>query len=239
MTRQTLQVTTKQGPTAVSKQGFLISISGIDGSGKSSNALALWENLRNQGLPAVQAWAGLKPALSYPFLAVVRLLGYTRRIRVRGLVFFRRDLRRNRAILKLWPLVVALDFFPKALVSVWLPLKRRKVIVSDRYVFDLLAELIQETNIGAKARNLLLNMVPRPNIAFLIDVDHSLAWERAMVPGRAREQPYYDLAERRKVYLDLAREYGMIVLDGSDQLSRNSRQILQQTLGAMQQVHQS
>lgn len=237
MTGQTVQLAMKRDSGIHAKSGFMISISGIDGSGKSSNAVALSQNLRKHGMPTVQAWAGLKPMLSYPFLAVVRLLGYTRRIQVGGLVFFRRDIRRNQAILKLWPLIVALDFLPKAVVSVWLPLRRKKVVISDRYIFDVLAELIHETGLGARAKNLLLNMVPRPDIAFLMDVDQGLAWERAMVPGRAREQPYYDLGERRKVYLDLARQYGMIVLDGSRQVSQNSQRILQQTLDAMRRLN--
>jgi thymidylate kinase len=216
-----------------SNRGFLISISGIDGSGKSSNAIALANGLRENGLAVSRSWTGYKHALSYPFLALLRLVGYTHRIKVRGLVFFKRDIRRNKVIARLWPIAIALDFVPKALVAVALPLYQGKIVVSDRYVYDVIAELTQDSNMSVRIRNVLLHLVPRPNIAFLMDVDENIAWERAMVPGRAPEQPYYDLGQRRRIYRDIARTNGIIVLDGSRDLSLNRKQILQMTLNAM------
>lgn len=221
------------------KKGFLISISGIDGSGKSSNTIALANALRDRGLPVSRSWTGYKHALSYPLLAVLRLVGYTHRIKVRGLVFFKRDIRRNKIIAKLWPLAIALDFVPKALFAVALPLYRGKIVVSDRYVYDVIAELTQDANMGFRTRSILLHLVPRPNIAFLMDVDENIAWERAMVPGRAPEQPYYDLGNRRRIYREIARTNGMIILDGSNDLSLNRRQILEMTLNALGHSSQS
>jgi thymidylate kinase len=215
------------------KKGFLITISGIDGSGKSSNAIALATALRQKGFPVSRSWTGYKHALSYPFLALLRLVGYTHRIKVRGLVFFRREIRRNKVIAKLWPLAIALDFVPKAWRTVLLPLYQGRIIISDRYVYDVVAELTQDAGMGIRTRHLLLHTVPKPDIAFLMDVDEEIAWERAMVPGRAPEQPYYDLGERRRIYRDLARTYGIIILDGSRDLSSNRYEILQKTLDAI------
>ena len=215
------------------KRGFLISVSGMDGSGKSSNTMALCQCLADRGFHVQRAWTGLKPIFSFPFLALVRLLGYTQRVKLRGLVFFRREIRRNHAISALWPIVVALDFVPRAIVSVVIPLHRGKIVVSDRYAYDVVAELIQEAHIGSRISTILLNLLPRPDIAFLMDVDEDLAWERAIVPGRAREQPYYDLRERRRIYLELARRNGIIVLNGSDEPLQNKRKILHRTLDAI------
>jgi dTMP kinase len=219
--------------SALKGKGLLITISGIDGSGKSSNAVALCKSLSQRGLPVAHAWAGHKPAFSYPIMAIVRLLGYTRRLRVAGIPFFRREIQNNSAISKLWPLVLALDFVPSALVSVALPLRQGKIVVCDRYVYDVVAELTQESTLGVRAKRLLLHMLPHPDIAFLMDVEESLAWRRSLVPGRAREQPFYNLEIRRRIFLGLARENGMIILNGGKKIAENQVEILHRTLRAL------
>jgi thymidylate kinase len=216
------------------KTGFLITFSGIDGSGKSSQAVSLLRTLSNRQIPAVRAWAGNKPMLSYPFLALVRFLGLTRRKRIQGLVFVQRDIKRNRAISRLWPFVMALDFVPKALVSVMMPLRRGKVVVCDRYVYDFIAELSDEGLIGNRGIALLLGLLPKPDLAFLMDVDVELAWKRALVPGRAREQPIYNLSARRRTYLKLSRQFGIIAVDGSNEPPLNQSIILDKTLAKME-----
>lgn len=239
MTTQVTELARKPVTAQTLKRGILVSISGIDGSGKSSNTVALCKTLMAMGFPVTRAWTGHKPIFSYPFFAVVRLLGYTHRIKFRGLVFFRREIRQNKALATLWPFFVALDFVTKGIVSVIIPLKRGRIVVSDRYVYDVMAELIQEAQIGDRMRNILLNFLRRPDIAFLMDVSPELAWERAMVPGRAREQPYYDLAERRRIYQDLARQNRIIILDGSRDLSSNERDVSRWTLQMMRAINES
>ncbi len=213
--------------------GFLVTFSGLDGSGKSSQAVTLVRLLSGLDIPVARAWAGQKPMLSYPFLALVRLLGYTHRRRIQGVAFVERDLRRNRALARLWPLILALDFVPKTIASVRLPLRKGKIVICDRYVYDLLAELLQEGMLGERTKRVLTQLTPRADLSFLMDVDEKLAGERALVPGRAREQPYYDLSQRRKVYLELGREMGMIVVNGQGDIERNHRTILRKTMDGL------
>src|SRR6266487_5129779 len=119
------QTRTKMGNN---RAGFLITFSGVDGSGKSSQVDALKDGLQRNGIHAIRAWAGQNPIFTPPFMALVRLLGYTHRKSIEGVVFFWRDLRRNPAIARLWPLVQALDFVPRVLTSVRLPLLRGRVV---------------------------------------------------------------------------------------------------------------
>jgi len=79
----------------------------------------------------------------------------------------------------------------------------------------------------------LTQLTPRADLSFLMDVDEKLAWERALVPGRAREQPYYDLLQRRKVYLELGREMGMVVMNGQGDVAQNHRMILTKTMDGL------
>jgi len=213
--------------------GFLVTFSGLDGSGKSSQAVTLQRSLAGRNISVARAWAGQKPMLSYPFLALVRFLGYTHRRKIQGVAFVERDLRRNRALARLWPLVLALDFVPKTIVSVRLPLRKGRIVICDRYVYDLLAELLHEGMLGERTKRMLIELTPRADLAFLMDVDEKLAWERALVPGRAREQPYYDLLQRRKVYLELGREMGMVVMNGQGDVAQNHRMILTKTMDGL------
>ena len=217
-------------------KGFLVTFSGLDGSGKSSQVDALREGLRKNGVATVRAWTGLNPIFTPPFNALVRLLGFTHRKTIHGVVFFWRDLRRNSAIARLWPIAQALDFVPRALLSVKLPLLRGRVVISDRYVYDLIAELSDQELLGRKARRILLAMLPRSSIAFLMDVSEDIAWKRAAVPGRAREQPLYDLSRRRSVYQKLAKDFNMYVINGEDQPAQNQSFILRATLDSLEKT---
>ncbi len=213
-----------------------MTFSGLDGSGKSSQVDALREGLRKNGVATARAWTGQNPIFTPPFNALVRFLGLTHRKTIQGVVFFWRDLRRNSAIAKLWPIAQALDFVPRAVLSVGLPLLRGRVVISDRYVYDLIAELSDQELLGRKTRSLLLTMLPRPSVAFLMDVSEDIAWKRAAVPGRAREQPLYDLSRRRSVYQSLAKDFNMHVINGEDQPTQNGALILHTTLDSLKRA---
>jgi thymidylate kinase len=219
-------------------RGFLVTFSGLDGSGKSSQVDALRESLRTNGVTTVRAWTGINPIFTPPFNALVRFLGLTHRKTIHGVVFFWRDLQRNSAIARLWPIAQALDFVPRALLSVKLPLLRGRVVISDRYVYDLIAELSDAELLGRRTRRLLLTMLPRPGVAFLMDVSEDIAWKRAAVPGRAREQPLYDLSRRRQVYKRLAKDFNIHVINGEDQPDENRAVILHTTIDSLKRAHE-
>ncbi len=218
------------------QKGFLITISGIDGSGKSSHTVALQKSLTVRGIPVVRAWLGHKPIFSFPFLALVRMLGYTHRTKIDGIQFYWRDIRRNPVLARIWPIVLLLDFLPKAIWSVTVPVLRGKTVICDRYLYDIMAELSDDGLLSIQTKKILWGMVQQPALAFLIDVDTDLAWKRALIPGRAREQPIYDLGARRKIFLQLAKEFGMIVLDGGGDPEKNRFEILNRTLDSFRIV---
>ncbi len=213
-----------------------MTFSGLDGSGKSSQVDSLRGGLQKNGVATVRAWTGQNPIFTPPFNALVRILGLTHRKTIHGVVFFWRDLRRNSAIARLWPVAQALDFFPRALLSVGLPLLRGRVVISDRYVQDLIAELSDQELLGRRIRRILLTMLPRPQLAFLMDVSEDTAWKRAAVPGRAREQPLYDLSRRRDVYRRLAKDFDMYVINGEDHPTRNRAFVLRTTLDSLRRA---
>jgi len=164
------------------------------------------------------------------------MLGYTHRTKIDGIQFYWRDIRRNPVLARIWPIVLLLDFLPKAIWSVTVPVLRGKTVICDRYLYDIMAELSDDGLLSIQTKKILWGMVQQPALAFLIDVDTDLAWKRALIPGRAREQPIYDLGARRKIFLQLAKEFGMIVLDGGGDPEKNRFEILNRTLDSFRIV---
>jgi len=92
--------------------------------------------------------------------------------------------------------------------------------------------------LGRRTRKLLLTMLPRPRVAFLMDVSEDIAWKRAAVPGRAREQPLYDLSRRRQVYKRLAKDFNIHVINGEDQPAKTGPLFLHTTMDSLKRAHE-
>jgi len=110
------------------------------------------------------------------------------------------------------------DYSLQIIFKVKLPLIFGKNIVCDRYIYDtMITDLSVDMNYSRdKVTNVLKNLLrffPEPNITFLIDVPEEIAYKRK------DDTPSIEyLRERREIYLDVGRKYGMIILDGSKRL---------------------
>jgi len=126
----------------------LIYIMGIDGSGKSTAANALAEGLRQEGFRVDVLWLRFNNVLSKPLLAFCRLIGLTRREIVGGVLMGFHDFYRSRIISWLFVFLQYLD----ALRVRWLTLQPKlsdpnRVVILDRYVYDILVDLIVDTHL--------------------------------------------------------------------------------------------
>jgi len=94
------------------------------------------------------------------------------------------------------------------------PLSRGHSVVCDRYVFDavigLAANLHYSDDRTRDTIDRILRLMPTPDLVFLIDLPEDTAFHRKSdIPSLSY------LAERRRMYLRLAEDYRMIILDGS------------------------
>jgi thymidylate kinase len=180
---------------------IVVSFSGIDGAGKSTQIEALSTRLRQYGLRVhvIRFWDD-----------VARL---TRIREASGHMLFKGDKgigspsapinRRDKNVRSTFMTGVRLFLYLLDAVSVRIVVKKAfrsgaGFVIFDRYIYDELANLnLRNPAIRAYVR-LLMRLVPRPDVSYLLDADPLLA--RARKP----EYPLDFLYANRQAYLELA-----------------------------------
>jgi dTMP kinase len=193
----------------------VIALCGIDGSGKTTQIKLLEKYLRRRDLRVKRVWFRWPAFLSYPFLALCRLLGYTKwkTVTRSNIRYAERNFYRNRALARLWPWLFTLD----ALIYSFLQIKARMTlgytILCDRFIPDIIVDIMCETRDYQLSKRLvgrlLLSLVPKNSKLIVIDVVENIAYDRK------NDIPNIDyLKERRKLYLTLAKTLRMPVING-------------------------
>ena len=213
--------------TILRTKGLLVCFTGIDGSGKTSNANKLIENLRKMNLSPVYAYGRWTPVFSYPFLAFFRLLRYSSKVIHRNKIqYSEKHYYENRAIAYTWLVaslvdLIVLNFF-RVLVHIW----RGKIVVCDRYVYDVLVDQmfdLRDSSLYLRfPSKLLYILMPKPQITFLMDLHEGIAF------SRKKDTPTLEyLSIRRKLYLQLAGYFDFIVINAAESLSSIQEKVIE------------
>jgi dTMP kinase len=207
------------------KKGLLICFVGIDGAGKTLHALKLVRLLKMQNHDCKYVYGRWKPVLSYPFLAFLRLIGYSKNIVKESRIYLKRYYGRSKPVSLVWLFFIWIDVTISTFFRVLLPLKRGKIVICDRYVYDVvvdaMADLEDDSLIGKIPFRLILVTTPKPEIVFLMDADESIAF------ARKKDTPSVDyLRIRRKLYFELATRFSFLVLDSTKPLRTNTKDVV-------------
>lgn len=187
----------------------LVSFSGIDGSGKSTQieALRTWLKANRLRVQLVTFWddvARLK--------GVREASGHALFKGEKGIGSPSRPINRRDKNVRAWYMtVVRFVLYLADAISLRNVVKRAlrsdaNVVIFDRYHYDELANLGMSSRIVRAYVRLILWLVPPPKVAFLLDADPILA--RARKP----EYPVDFLQTSRASYLNLAKLAGMTVI---------------------------
>lgn len=196
-------------PMDRNEQPIIVSFSGIDGAGKSTQIKNLQCRLSGTGLRVrvLAFWddvAVLGQARGFFSHAVFR--------GEQGIGSPEAPVRRRDKNVRAW-YMTPLRFLFYLLDALSLRLAARKmrsgpadVIIFDRYLYDELANLRLEHRAGRMYARWLIRLVPRPDIAYLLDAEPAQACERKP------EYPLEFLHTNRDAYLALSAAAGMTVL---------------------------
>jgi len=191
------------------RQPLLVSFSGLDGSGKSTQIENLREHLRSRGLRVAQYafWDDVVVGKPYREGFVHTVYGSEKGVGEPGKPVNRRD--KN---VRKWYLTLARHFLYLVdsvhLCEVLARARRDRpdVIIMDRYIYDELANLSMRNPLSRAFVRLVENFVPRPQVAYLLDTDVEAAH------ARKPEYPVEFMHKCRQSYFQLAKLLGTMTI---------------------------
>ncbi len=197
------------------KTPLLVTFSGVDGSGKSTQIKNLLAWLQSRGLRtrALAFWDNVAVGVKYRGGFVHHVYKSERGVGAPGKPVNRRD--KN---MRGWHLTLARHFLylldAIRLCRVVAREHRRnrvgdatpEVIVFDRYIYDELANLNLKNPFSRGFVRFVHRLVPRPDIAYLLDADPTAAYLRKP------EYPVEFMAQCRTAYFDLAEKLGTMTV---------------------------
>jgi thymidylate kinase len=180
---------------------LLISFSGVDGSGKSTQIESLRSALHAAGLKTtlLAFWDNVVVGVKYREGFVHKVYKSERGIGAPGKPVNRRD--KN---VRGWHLTLARHFlYLLDAIHLRRVVARAKksgadVLILDRYIFDELSNLNLSNSLSRAFVKFVHGFVPRPDIAYLLDADPAAAY------ARKPEYPVEFMKKCRRVYFDLA-----------------------------------
>lgn len=207
------------------RRGFLICFTGVDGSGKTTHAKSLIKFLNEMGYSCKYVWGASRPILSYTFFAITKLLGYWKETRKNAytdpLEYAPKNIAKKLGVV--YRFFLFLDFQIKTWLKIRFPLILGKIVVCDRYFYDLLMELEFSNVSSERFITVLSKTLPQPLITYLLDAPENLTNQRR---GFSREE----LAAKRRVFLQIGKFFGFVIVDSSRDFLSNQKRIRALTL---------
>jgi dTMP kinase len=192
------------------EKGVFVCIEGLDCSGKTTQAKKLVKNLCERGFDAVYT--------TEPTFGKIGKL-------IRNFVLDRKD----RVSVALEALLFAADRVDHVETIIEPLLKQDKIVVCDRYVYSSLAyQGAAGLDLGWIER--INEFALKPNLALLIDVTPEIAVNR-FKEKRSVMETAKNQRRVREVYLKLAQERGIVLIDGNRSIEDVERSILEIVLG--------
>lgn len=188
---------------------ILISFSGLDGSGKTTQIAALREAISHIGMRSelLAFWDDIVVGSRCREGFVHKVLGSEGGVGTPTRPVERRDKNVRAGYLTLIRhLLYLADAVHLRFVLYRTRLGGARVIILDRYLYDELANLPIENRLSAAYARLLAWIAPRPELAFLLDADPEMA--RARKP----EYPLLFMRQSRRSYFRVARLLGNITI---------------------------
>lgn len=205
------------------RKGYLICFVGVDGSGKTTHAKSLLSYLMQNGFSCTYIWGAFRPIFSYSFFALTKILGYWKETKKDAytdpLEFAPERVRQKLG--NILRLLIFIDFQIKVLrIRIFLAYK--KIVVCDRYAYDILMELQLSQLYNDRFGRLLCRTVPKPFVTFLLDAPQAIVASR-------RPITIENLSAKREILTNMARIYNFVIVNSANEFLRN-RNLIRTTI---------
>lgn len=215
------------------QSGFVVSISGTDGSGKTTHATALVDALRLCELKVDYSWSrggsgGVLAALGRAWKR--RPARATpRSTETDDPIERRREKLAHPVIRFTWAWLVALDQLGTSYRRVSWPAFRGRIVVTDRYIYDTAVEMDASLPDDARWSRLaiaaMLRLAPRPDIGIVLD---------ASLPTAQQRKPYEawhaSFDRERRLYQTLAGQHGLWLVSVEGEFADSNDRLIEETI---------
>lgn len=209
-------------PSALSRPK-LVSFSGVDGAGKSTQIAALCDAIDSAGrrFHVIRFWDDVARLHRFREAAATGIFKSERGVGAPGAPVKRRDKNVRSPIMT----CVRLGLYFIDALSLRMTIRKAlrsdyDVVVFDRFIYDELANLNLKNRAVRMYVRLIMALVPRPDISYLLDADPVAA--RARKP----EYPLDFLYLNREAYLTLSRLIGRITVIDAMPVEEVRREVL-------------
>lgn len=201
------------------QRGTLITITGIDGAGKSTLAKNVRDELQAGGYDAVYAYGRFLPLLSYPVMELGRrtvLSNSDIESNYSDHQSKKVDLFETSLLRRAYEILVMADYAPQLFARVFLPLYKHDYVICDRYFYDTLltdlsGDVISTPQQAIKRYRYYSRLVASPDFEFYVRIAPEIAMERK---DDIPDIEY--LRDRKNFYDSFAEANDMTILDGTD-----------------------
>ncbi len=207
----------------------IIVLSGLDGSGKSTQARLLAGKLSTAGIDSITIWNRWEPRLSAPFIKLARRY-LSSRERVSENDYSSFTLAKQKKMKSgwkrwLWQLMVWTEYLFEVYGRILGPWLKGKTIIFDRYFYDTVVDIAINFSIAPEdapklLAHPLLKLYPKPRLLVMVDIDPEIGAER-----KSDGTPAAYLADRRPYYLSIAEKLNAPVVDGNKSIDEVSKEI--------------
>jgi thymidylate kinase len=205
-------------------------LAGVDGTGKTTQAKAILSLFQQQGLAARLVWLRFPRLFCTPLLVYARLRGYSRQEIVNGHRHGYWDFTDSWLMSKVFPWVLLVDTFLMALFKIYLPLWLGRTLVCDRFVVDILVDLmvgLRDEHFDQRLPGrLFLALLPEDTQIVILDLDTRTARQRSRELEGDRSHP-----RRRAMYLDMASRRGWAVVSTDRSVAETTRLLAELIVG--------
>lgn len=198
-------------------KGKLICFIGTDGSGKTTASSLMEGCLLKWGYKCCRVWAAYDLRLFKVVIKGAKRLLMKTNSPYKNYNEYKEDISkvsRNELLIFVYKLIVFLEYWFQVFYKVIIPLLIGRVVICDRYVFDVVINISSNLNLDEtrfiKLLRLWLSCFPKPDLLIFVSVPPEVSL------SRKNDIPDIDYVKKRHKYYKIVNRYwDAILIDGT------------------------